>query len=132
MQVYCRWTFEALHYWPDAPDHVAYLRHPHRHVFHGIAYATVSHTNREIEIITMKKTLENFCKSQYGGEPRTNSCEDIALELIGRFPFLTNVTISEDGENGASVTRVPRPQSSDANEPEKSQAIPKRRERVTH
>jgi hypothetical protein len=53
------WQFEGLHCWPSAPDEVAFLRSPHRHIFHCRARLEVFHQDREVEFILLKRNLES-------------------------------------------------------------------------
>jgi hypothetical protein len=120
--VYVTTRFEGLHHWPDAPEGVKFLRHPHRHVFHVKVYVEVRHGDREVEFITFKRTLEDFIQFNWfnpSGRPllKTNSCEHIAKEVADWMrPWLHDayglefvapngrkwiVEVSEDGENGA-------------------------------
>lgn len=105
-QVYCTLQFEAMHHWPDAPDHVYFLREHHRHIFYVMCIANVAHNNRDIEFITMKHDIEAYCSNLYDKQRiGCTSCEMIAEDILERFPYLHSVTVSEDNENGAIVTR---------------------------
>lgn len=100
----------ALHAWPGAPGPVAYLRHLHRHEFHVRAWKRVSHAEREVEIIDLKKrvkvTLDSLCPMTHQGRSfGTLSCESIAIALC-EVLHLSRCEVLEDGENGAEV-RVP-------------------------
>jgi hypothetical protein len=116
--------FEALHCYPDAPMEVAYIRTPHRHVFHVEAEVETFHEDREIEFIMLKQDLNTHIYMKYGsGDIGSTSCEMIALALSGwikkRYPvpekreisnFLAyadtrkvNIKVFEDNENGAFV-----------------------------
>lgn len=99
--------FEALHQWPQAPEEVAFLRHPHRHVFHVEVMIAVTHSDRQVEFIMAKRTLSTILKTYYANKLSTASCEHFA-EDIGKFMVhngyaVTQVEVSEDGENGAVV-----------------------------
>ena len=110
-EVFCTLQVEGIHNWPGCPlEEVAYLRDPHRHVFHVKAYTTVTHSDRDVEFIMLKHTLLEYltttywhdeCKCLYFG---AKSCEMIAQELIDSFG-LSRCEVSEDGENGAVVTK---------------------------
>ncbi|MDP6698767.1 MAG: hypothetical protein QGH25_03895 [Candidatus Latescibacteria bacterium] len=98
-----RLTYEATHSWPACPhDDVAFLRHPHRHLFHIEAKKEVTHANREIEIIRFKREIQRFLEVGYKGDLETMSCEDLALELSRTFD-LSYCQVLEDNENGAEV-----------------------------
>lgn len=106
--------FAALHYWPEAPVEVSFLQHPHRHEFHVKLEVQVSHGNRELEFFIIKKWLDNML-TVFSTGAFTYSCEQFAMQILrdfeSRFPPFTNVvrrvavTVSEDGENGATVER---------------------------
>jgi len=92
---------EAVHHWPACPiEDVAFLRDRHRHEFHIIASKVVSHDDRDVEIIMLKRSIKNYLKDKYGADFGTLSCEQIARELMTTFGLL-NCTVLEDGENGA-------------------------------
>lgn len=109
--VFCTLTWEALHRWPDAPDSVDYLRDRHRHEFHCRFEAAVDHNDRDVEIVTMKHDLASIVNPSFCGDIGTLSCEDIAegiaseMRMEGYNP--TQVTVSEDGENGATLSFRP-------------------------
>ena len=98
--------FEAIHCWPEAPTNVEFLRSPHRHIFHVKFVCDVTHADRDIEFITMKRQVERFCSAAYAGKDigRT-SCETIAESILVAIPQIYSVTVSEDNENGATVSR---------------------------
>lgn len=98
--------FEGTHCYPDAPEEVEYLRHPHRHLFGVQLIVEVFHNERELEFIMVKHRLEEFIKKTF--KPGTSmSCETMAEEIY-RFVRETyddertvKVQVDEDGENGA-------------------------------
>lgn len=100
--------FEGIHCYPDAPDEVAFLRSPHRHMFHVRATLEVFHDDRELEFILVKRALDQFVT---GDALQHRSCEMIAREILN---FLrakygvrsSAVEVSEDGENGATISSV--------------------------
>jgi hypothetical protein len=95
--------FEGLHYWPNAPTEVRFLRSPHRHVFHIKCWKEVTHGDREIEIITLKHDVGRGLQSLYPeGNMMTVSCEQLAALLINGYG-LHACEVLEDGENGAYV-----------------------------
>ena len=109
-EVYCTLQIDGTHCWPGCPfDEVAYLRSPHRHMFHIKAYMKVYHDDRDVEFIMLKhKILEYLRSSYYSNELHTHSlgaksCEMLASELIERFD-LSRCEVNEDGENGAILT----------------------------
>jgi len=100
--------FDALHYWPEAPDNVAFLRCPHRHVFHVKVSVMVEHDNRDVEFFKLKGDLQAVL-SQFVGTTSTLSCEQWCHVIRGQLCFtfgyshVLEVEVSEDGENGAVV-----------------------------
>ena len=106
MTVFGTCQFEAIHNWPEAGYPVQYLQFPHRHVFHIEFTASVEHEDRQIEFITLKQMVENFCRDQWHNRDigRT-SCETIGVAILEAFQEIDTVTVSEDGENGATIWR---------------------------
>ena len=112
-EVYCNVQVEGTHNWPDCPfDEVAYLRDPHRHVFHIKAYVAVTHSDRDVEFIMLKHAIQNYLKAAYWDDVThqhlfgAKSCEMIGKELMNAFD-LSRVEVSEDAENGALLLRIP-------------------------
>lgn len=119
-EVFCTLQVEGIHCWPECPfEEVAYLRDPHRHMFHIKAYKEVDHSDRDVEFIMLKHRVQSYLLSEYGTEITHEtgwticdnmkvcefgpmSCEMIAEELIREFG-LSACEVSEDGENGAIV-----------------------------
>lgn len=104
--------FTALHYWKDAPDEVSFLRHPHRHEFHVKLEVEVTSLDREIEFFILKKWLDEEVKQYQLNGVYEYSCEQFALLILSRYKdiharykeIFISVTVSEDGENGATVS----------------------------
>ncbi|HOL14170.1 MAG TPA: hypothetical protein PLD61_07345 [Bacillota bacterium] len=103
-----RTQFEGIHCYPDAPEEVRFLRHPHRHVFHVELQIEVYHNDRELEFIIVKRNLEVYI-NQTLKNVSSKSCEAMA-ELIRNYAHerwgenrLVNVGVFEDGENGAWI-----------------------------
>lgn len=97
--------FTAVHRWSDCPiESVAFLRNPHRHVFYvTMKFDTMS--DREIEFIDMKDKVNWHLRNNYDGRDLgTSSCETIASELLKTFDA-EYVSVFEDNENGAEVTK---------------------------
>ena len=108
-EVFCTLQVEGTHNWPGCPfDEVAYLRDPHRHVFHIKAYAVVDHADRDIEFIMLKHKIDTYLFEKYFNHDQrlhvfnAQSCEMIASELIDVFD-LSRCEVSEDNENGAII-----------------------------
>lgn len=105
-RVWCTCQFEGFHCWPDAPERHIYLRYVHRHVFHVRVEWEVSHNERELEFIELKrKTLDHIRLIKNGNVVDNWSCEHWAEELLKQLQACS-VTVSEDGENGATVERI--------------------------
>ena len=106
-QIYCKVQFEGFHAWPECPiEEVSFLRDTHRHIFHIVAFKTVSHDDRDIEFIVLKHKIERYLNERYpNGRLGSMSCEMIAIDLIERFE-LDACDVSEDNENGALITAI--------------------------
>lgn len=108
-----RFKREALHFWADAPEEVAFLRYPHRHEFHVEVNIQVHHEERELEFFLFKRECEKLCTIPNGltEPPVPKSCETFARELLEglllayRRPMV--IIVSEDGENAATVRYTP-------------------------
>ena len=99
---------EGIHRYPAAPAGVEFLQHPHRHIFHFRVTLQVNHNDRDVEFIMFKRELENLYK-EATLQVDYKSCEMLAEDLIeyisGKYPERDiAVEVSEDGENGATVT----------------------------
>ena len=102
---------EGIHRYPDAPEGVDFLRHPHRHIFHFRVTVDVFHNDRDIEFILFKRELEALY-SAATLQVDYKSCEMLAEDLIDyisvKYPGRKiSVEVSEDGENGATLDFVP-------------------------
>jgi hypothetical protein len=96
---------EGIHKYPDAPEGVEFLRHPHRHMFHFRVELEVFHDDRDVEFILFKRELEalyneNTLQLDY------KSCEmmsdDLANYIKDKYPGRDIVIeVSEDLENGS-------------------------------
>lgn len=109
-EIFVTFQFPGEHCWPGAPAEVAFLRTPHRHMFHAKASVPVGHNDRELEFILLKEALLKQVKALWPDRKfGTLSCESIA-EVLGRWLVVTyelpwaRVEVNEDGENGAVVT----------------------------
>jgi hypothetical protein len=104
-----RTTFPGIHSWPDAPDTVAFLRDRHRHLFHVEAEIQVKHGDRELEFLTVQDEVSSWVRALPFDLGHT-SCEMLAERLLAGLRGLYGsdrsyrVTVSEDGENGATVS----------------------------
>jgi hypothetical protein len=110
-------TFQrkGYHFYPNAPEEVAYLRDRHRHVFQFKVKIEVFHDDREIEFHMFQNELESWYDNGVL-ELDHKSCEMLAdglAEGIARFlddnPSRRRelvVEVSEDGECGAECHYV--------------------------
>lgn len=104
----------GFHYWADAPKHRAYLAQSHRHVFHVEVSADVEHDDRDIEFHDLRDEATSLFRGltvSKGGDFGPQSCETLARRLAvrvaGNLARPITVTVSEDGECGATVTAEP-------------------------
>jgi len=102
---------EGIHRYPDAPEGVEFLKHPHRHIFHFRVTVEVFHNDRDLEFILLKRELESLYKDAVM-EVDFKSCEMLAEDLLGYISQKytgrnISVEVSEDGENGATLTYSP-------------------------
>lgn len=109
--VIVRLQVDAEHNFPAAAElfpEVAFLAHPHRHMFHIEAKVEVFHDNRDKEFIMLKRDIQEYLRSSYYNEARRMhvfgpmSCEMIAKEILNEFNC-KSVQVWEDLENGAEV-----------------------------
>lgn len=121
ISVWVTHSFVGFHCWPEAPANLAYLRSPHRHVFQVKLEIAVPHGDRAIEFHELKQELILWADSKKATMGRTDvtvrfSCEELAQDLINRINKHSSfggrraditVTVSEDGENGATVHYTP-------------------------
>lgn len=108
--IWVKFTRHGIHRYPNAPEEVAYLRDPHRHLFYFKASITVFHNDREIEF----HMFQNWLLSLFDTgvlQLDYKSCEMIAKELLTEITTKydcsnrdVSVEVSEDDECGAVVT----------------------------
>ena len=108
---------EGIHKYPAALEDpklatgdeydVSFLGYPHRHIFHFKVAIEVFHDDRDIEFIQFKRWLMNL----YEGTLQLDykSCEmiaeDLAFQIHKKHPGRDiEITVSEDDENGATLT----------------------------
>lgn len=109
--VWCTFQKEGIHLYPQAAidpklSEVSFLGVPHRHMFHFRVEIEVFHDDRDIEFIMFKRELENLY-AQGTLQLNHRSCEMLADELA---TYILDkyagrdlcITVSEDGENGAT------------------------------
>lgn len=108
-QIKVRTRFDAMHHWPNAPEQVSFLRHPHRHEFHVSVTLSVEHADRDLEFFMVKDRLDQFLQPYEKRNLGPMSCEMLAEAagnyLNGIYPGrVDSVEVSEDGQNSAIVT----------------------------
>lgn len=105
-RIVVRLQVEGIHRWEgcDIPE-VSFLKNNHRHIFYIEAKKKVSHLDRDIEIICLKRAMLTFLHRNYNMciDFGNKSCEMIANELMKEFA-LSSCSVLEDNENGAEVT----------------------------
>ena len=109
-RIYVTHVFHGFHSWSTAPEQRAYLRSPHRHLFHVKLTIDVTHADREIEFHDVQDLLAVDCDSLNHDD--LGSCEHIAMQLVDamkhRYPERRiEAEVSEDGENGGVVLWLP-------------------------
>ena len=116
-RIFVTFQKEGIHRFPGATDpqfatgdeyDVSFLANPHRHIFHFRVEIQVFHNDRDIEFIQFKRWLERLY-SENTLELNFKSCEMIAEDLYAvinqRYPNRAiTIEISEDGENGATIS----------------------------
>lgn len=98
---------EGFHQWPQACDPVEFLATNHRHLFHIRGEFPVTHGDRELEIIQVKRWVVETISHYFGTPARFDSmsCEHICEWLLEKFPAASAFEVLEDGENGGRVER---------------------------
>lgn len=110
-EIVVRFAIAGIHHWPEAQPPVYFLSHPHRHLFFFECKAEVYHCDREIEFLTLSNTIKEFLMARYWNKESLSlqfgpmSCESIARDILDQFPPLNSVSVFEDNENGAVITR---------------------------
>ena len=115
--IWVTFSKEGVHFYPGADtnpatatgdwDDVSFLGYKHRHIFHFKVWIEVFHDDRDIEFIQFKRWLEKLY-SEKTLELDYKSCEmicdDLAQQINNKYPKRKiNITVSEDGENGATI-----------------------------
>ena len=108
IEVVVKLQVEGTHRWPECPfEDVAFLRDTHRHIFSICASKEVTHDDRDIEIILLKRKIEAWIQDRYGKPAAFGamSCEQIGEALLEHFD-LSSCEVLEDNENGAKITAL--------------------------
>lgn len=113
--VFANAQYEGVHHYPEAPDEVAYIRQPHRHVFHVRVEVEVFNDDREVEFIILKHQVNKYIQKHLDEDGVWQmgrmSCEQVAKGIVQHLYTVVpraksrswSVTVDEDGENGATV-----------------------------
>lgn len=114
MKIFVTTEVEALHNWEGAMGEREYLKYPHLHKFIITSWAKVNHADRDIEFHDLKRAVDDavFAMLDIGGTINSfggASCEDIGNRILACVPDIYEVTVSEDGRYGATVTRDVEP-----------------------
>lgn len=112
--IYVTFQKEGIHCYPAAAtdpllEDVSFLASPHRHIFHFRVELEVSHNDRDVEFIQLKRWCENLYGHSGALQLNYKSCEMLAEELISLLVMCyrdrkVKVEVSEDNENGAILT----------------------------
>ena len=108
---------EGLHKYPAAlddpklatggSDDVSFLGYIHRHIFHFKVAIEVFHDDRDIEFIQFKRWLESLYADgtlQLDYKSCEMICDDLSETINKKYPGRNiKLTVSEDGENGATI-----------------------------
>lgn len=105
-ELFVRFREVGFHCWPGAPEHRDYLRDRHRHVFHvEVRLPVRADDSREIEY---HDALDVAIERWPGEELGSSSCELLAQTLADELAEWAErdctVSVSEDGENGATAS----------------------------
>ena len=115
--IWVTFTKEGIHKYPAALDDpalatgdeydVSFLGYPHRHTFHFKVQIQVTHNDRDIEFIQFKRWLENLYKEDILALDYKSCemiCDELADKINEKYPNRKmTITVSEDGENGATI-----------------------------
>ena len=115
--IWVTFTKEGIHKYPAALTDpklatgdeydVSFLGYPHRHTFHFKVQIQVFHQDRDIEFIQFKRWLENLYKEdtiQLDYKSCEMICDELAEAINEQYPARAiTITVSEDGENGATI-----------------------------
>jgi len=126
-QIWVTFRKEGIHCYPAAATDpqlatgdeydVSFLASPHRHIFHFRVWIDVFHNDRDIEFIQFKRWLENLYKDgvlQLDYKSCEMIADDLYVQIAARYSGRrVIIEVSEDGENGCSISyNLSRPSSS--------------------
>lgn len=102
---------EGIHQWSECPiPEMAFLKSPHRHIFHFKIEKGVEDLDREIEIIKFKREVSDYINAKFFTSTLkmcdfgNMSCEQIGKLLLDIF-HLYSIEVLEDNENGSKTYR---------------------------
>lgn len=113
----------GFHCWPEAPDHLSYLRAAHRHVFNITVAIVVDGDDRTIEFHEFADKLSMLADTAWSLRSPLNavpwSCEEIANRLYEDITkdaatfklgtsVIVSITVQEDNEHAAEVFFSPQ------------------------
>lgn len=112
--VYVPFVKEGYHMFPEAAtdpkyatgDHmdVSHLGLRHFHYFHFKVWVEVTHANRDIEFIQLRRWLESLYDTG-ALELNAKSCEmlsdDLHKVIFAKYPVAIRIDVAEDGINGS-------------------------------
>lgn len=111
--IWVRFQKEGIHKYPAALTdprlaEVAFLGHPHRHMFHFEVEIDVFHDDRDIEFILFKRELEALYEQgtlQLDYKSCEMLCDDLSEYILDKYSGRNlRISISEDNENGSTAT----------------------------
>ncbi len=112
MYLWVTTSYVGWHWYENAPDHVRYLRNPHRHTFGvKVVFEVDDNADRVLEFHMVKEIIHDVIETTMvlGQDYNLGSCEVQAkhlFELINKeCEGLRSVTVDEDGECGATYIR---------------------------
>lgn len=117
--IFVRFEITGIHCWPDAQGTRKYLASPHRHQFHFKVETRVKHNDREIEFHDLINAAKWYVVTAVGGMSSQHDCvefdnascemiaEQLGCHLCLKYARPFTITVSEDGECGATVSSFP-------------------------
>lgn len=109
-EIFITLQIPGTHCWPKAKKSAPYLKHEHRHLFIIRVGSRVEHNDRHIEFMALRTVINDHLMKRWNKrlglmQLGSMSCEALAQELLEKFEYLNWVEVSEDGENGAWLSR---------------------------
>lgn len=103
---------EFIHRYKLAPEPVSFLREWHRHMLHISVEASVTHEERELEFILIKRAVNEILATKIDLHYVEKSCETVGRELGEELARVIGsrymrIEVFEDGENGSITIMQP-------------------------